>query len=216
MRQKSNWNTDIALRPNGEDGCQVLGIRTAFLELDLCVMLNGMRVCENPPSTHDEPAAARAILPLPLPRQREIRLCMDAEDLYHRVHRRHHLHRALPLRYQRRLRRCRTIPVRISQPRAAALRRSHLDLFGAAAAALLGIWVVGFNGFGGSGVGGGWKRNGVVYEGGAVVLRRGFFFSFGLGLSATFSCFAHVFPRVKDWRRKKKKGLLGRRDFQGI
>ncbi|WVZ05008.1 hypothetical protein V8G54_018354 [Vigna mungo] len=155
-------------------------------------MLNGMRVCENPPSPHDEPTAARAILPLPLPRQREIRLCMDAEDLHYRVHRWHHLHRALPLRYQQRLRHCRTIPVRISQPRAAALRRCYLDLFGAAPAAPLRIRVVGFNGFR-SGCGG-WKRNGVVYGGGAVILGRGFFFSCEVGLSATFSRFAHVFP----------------------
>lgn len=117
----STIDTDIALGADGENSCQVFGIRTALLELNLRVVLNGMRVGENPPSGEDEAAAAGAILSLALPREREIGLRVDAEHFNNRVHRRHHLHRALPLQW-RWLHGRGAIAVGIGEARAPALR----------------------------------------------------------------------------------------------
>lgn len=92
--------TNIAFGPNSENGGEVLGVRTALLELDLGVMLDGVRVGEHPPPSDHEAATAGAVLPLPLPRQREIRLRVHAEHLHHRVHRGDHPRRQ-PLRGHR-------------------------------------------------------------------------------------------------------------------
>ena len=61
------------------------------------MVLHRMRIGQDPPSSDDKPTATRAVLPLPLPQQREIRLRVNAKYLHHRVHRRHHLNHRLPL-----------------------------------------------------------------------------------------------------------------------
>lgn len=53
-------------------------------------MLDGVSVGEDSPPGDDEATATRAVLPLSLPRQREVRLRVDAENLDHGVHGRNH------------------------------------------------------------------------------------------------------------------------------
>lgn len=62
-------HTNVTLGAYGKDSGKVLGVGATLLELDLGVMLNRVGVGEHPASPNDEPAAARAVLPLPLPRQ---------------------------------------------------------------------------------------------------------------------------------------------------
>lgn len=89
-------HTNVTLGAYGKDSRKVLGVGATLLELDLCVMLNRVGVGEHPAAPNDEAAAAGAVLALPLPRQGEVGLRVDAEHLHHGVHRRHHLHHLVP------------------------------------------------------------------------------------------------------------------------
>ena len=57
-----------------------------------------MGIGEDTAAADDKPAAAGAVLPLPLPRQREVGLGVHAEHLDHGVHARHHPHHIIPAR----------------------------------------------------------------------------------------------------------------------
>lgn len=78
--------TNITFCPDGKHGSNILRIRTSLLQFNLCIMLHRMRIRQNPPSLYNKPTATRAILPFPLPRQREIRLSVNTKNLHHRVH----------------------------------------------------------------------------------------------------------------------------------
>jgi hypothetical protein len=80
--------TDVTLYANREDLCHELVIRAAALYLDLGVMLDGVRIGKDPPlrGIDDKTCAAALILALPLPRKREVRVAVSAEDLDHGVH----------------------------------------------------------------------------------------------------------------------------------
>ena len=88
--ERRKGRTNVAFGADSENGSEELGVGATLLELHLSEMLDGVSVGEDSPPGDDEATATRAVLPLSLPRQREVRLRVHAENLHHRVHGRNH------------------------------------------------------------------------------------------------------------------------------